>query len=368
MEAAPHAFGLSRFSIAATQFEISARYTPIRAVGRGAYGVVVSAIDSVTGRHVAIKRISDAYRDPLDTKRTLSELLLLRTLSHGNVVQMLDLMRPPDGSPGDHLYLCFGLMDTDLHQIIRSQQPISDAQCAALVYQTLRGLAYIHSAGVLHRDIKPANLLVDANLDLRICDFGLACSTDSATPEYVITRWYRSPEMLLSCASMTPAVDVWSAGCVFAELLGRRPLFPGRDFVHQLSLITRYLGSPSGECLEGWVSEDALRYLAALPQLERVDAAAHFPRASSSALTLLEGLLDFNPSTRISVEDALGSTFLAALSDPTDEPKAGFRFAFPFAEGGESEEAMREMIDKECEYWAAQRGVAQQMPVTPDKM
>lgn len=97
-EAAPRQFGLSRFTIAATQFEISGRYSPIRAVGRGAYGVVVSAIDSVSGRQVAIKRISDAYRDVLDTRRTLTELLLLRTLHHSNIVEMMDLMRPPDGS------------------------------------------------------------------------------------------------------------------------------------------------------------------------------------------------------------------------------------------------------------------------------
>jgi serine/threonine protein kinase len=256
-----------------------------------------------------------------------------------------------------------------VHQIIRSPQPISHEQCAALVYQVFRGLAYIHSAGVLHRDIKPANLLIDANHDLRICDFGLACCTDSADPEYVITRWYRSPEMLLSCSSVTAAVDVWSVGCVFAEILGRRPLFPGRDFVHQLSLITRFVGSPSSACLEGWVSEDAQRYLAALPQLEPVDAAAHFPRASGAAIQLLNGLLDFNPSSRISVEDALRSPFLSALSDPSDEPRAGFRFAFPFARGeGLSESAMREMIDEECEYWGALRDGGSQEPVTPDKM
>ena len=108
------------------------------------------------------------------------------------------------------------------------------------LYQLLRGLKYIHSAHVLHRDLKPSNLLLNANCDLKICDFGLARTTSETDfmTEYVVTRWYRAPELLLNCSEYTAAIDVWSVGCIFMELLNREPLFPGRDYVQQLRLIT----------------------------------------------------------------------------------------------------------------------------------
>lgn len=108
------------------------------------------------------------------------------------------------------------------------------------MYQILRGLKYIHSANVLHRDLKPSNLLVNANCDLKICDFGLArpTSENDFMTEYVVTRWYRAPELLLNQSDYTAAIDVWSVGCIFMELMNRRPLFPGRDQMHQLRLLT----------------------------------------------------------------------------------------------------------------------------------
>ena len=111
------------------------------------------------------------------------------------------------------------------------------------LYQILRGLKYIHSANVLHRDLKPSNLLLNANCDLKICDFGLArvtSETDFMT-EYVVTRWYRAPELLLNSSDYTAAIDVWSVGCIFMELMDRKPLFPGRDHVHQLRLLLEVL-------------------------------------------------------------------------------------------------------------------------------
>jgi len=107
------------------------------------------------------------------------------------------------------------------------------------LYQILRGLKYIHSANVLHRDLKPSNLLLNANCDLKICDFGLARTTSETDfmTEYVVTRWYRAPELLLNSSEYTAAIDVWSVGCIFMELMDRKPLFPGRDHVHQLRLL-----------------------------------------------------------------------------------------------------------------------------------
>lgn len=108
------------------------------------------------------------------------------------------------------------------------------------LYQILRGLKYIHSANVLHRDLKPSNLLLNANCDLKVGDFGLARTTSETDfmTEYVVTRWYRAPELLLNCSEYTAAIDIWSVGCILGEMMTRQPLFPGRDYVHQLKLIT----------------------------------------------------------------------------------------------------------------------------------
>lgn len=108
------------------------------------------------------------------------------------------------------------------------------------LYQILRGLKYVHSAHVLHRDLKPSNLLLNANCDLKIGDFGLARTTSETDfmTEYVVTRWYRAPELLLNCSEYTAAIDIWSVGCILGEIMTRQPLFPGKDYVHQLRLIT----------------------------------------------------------------------------------------------------------------------------------
>jgi mitogen-activated protein kinase 7 len=152
---------------------------------------------------------------------------------HENITSLLD-MEAADYSNFNEIYLTQELMEADLHQIIRSEQPLSDAHYQYFIYQICRGLKYIHSANVLHRDLKPGNLLVNADCELKICDFGLARGlTDSQDSgfmtEYVATRWYRAPEIMLAFRNYTKAIDMWSVGCILAELLGGRPLFKGRD-------------------------------------------------------------------------------------------------------------------------------------------
>ena len=130
------------------------------------------------------------------------------------------------------------LMETDMHRVIRTQD-LSDDHCQYFIYQTLRALKAMHSANVLHRDLKPSNLLLNANCDLKVCDFGLARSAASQEDnsgfmtEYVATRWYRAPEIMLTFKEYTKAIDVWSVGCILAEMLSGKPLFPGKDCTSQ---------------------------------------------------------------------------------------------------------------------------------------
>lgn len=139
-------------------------------------------------------------------------------------------------------------MDTDLNSVIKSDQPLTDEYHKFFLYQILRALKYIHSAKIIHRDIKPRNILVNANCDLKLCNFGLARvmikkSKINNLSEYVVTRWYRAPELLLDASNYTTAVDMWSVGCVFAEMMLRRPFLPGVDTNNQIQLICELLGT-----------------------------------------------------------------------------------------------------------------------------
>jgi len=350
-------YELTKFVVCGNLFEVKKKYVPIKPIGKGAYGIVCSAKDEKLNTKVAIKKITNAFENVVDAKRTLREIKLLRHLRHENIVPITDCMLPSkeEEYSFNDVYVMYELMDTDLHQIIRSDQPLTDDHCQYFIYQLLRGLKYIHSADVLHRDLKPSNLLLNANCDLKICDFGLARTNTQDTnrdfmTEYVVTRWYRAPELLLSCAEYSVAIDVWSCGCILAELLGRKPLFPGKDYVHQLNLITKVIGTPDEQDLYFVTSDKARRYLRQLPYSKPMDFKRLYPEANPLACDLIEKMLIFNPEKRINVEECLKHPYLASLHDTNDEPVADapFTFAFEQHNGGEmSEETVRRLIFQE---------------------
>ncbi|XP_031475143.1 mitogen-activated protein kinase homolog MMK1-like [Nymphaea colorata] len=339
-----------QYNIFGNNFEVTSKYTPpIVPIGRGAYGIVCSVYNSETNEQVAVKKIANAFDNPTDAKRTLREIKLLRHLDHENVISIRDVIPPPQPEAFNDVYIASELMDTDLHHIIRSNQALSDEHCQYFMYQILRGLKYIHSANVLHRDLKPSNLLVNANCDLKICDFGLArpTSENDFMTEYVVTRWYRAPELLLNSSDYTAAIDVWSVGCIFMELMNRRPLFPGRDQMHQLRLLTELIGTPTAADIEFVRSEDARRYILQLPQQPRQSFAELFPHVHPVAIDLVERMLTFNPAQRITVEEALAHPYLAALHDLGDEPVCAQPFLFDFEQNGLTVEQMKELIYRE---------------------
>jgi mitogen-activated protein kinase 7 len=259
----------------------------------------------------------------------------------------MDIPRPDNFN---ETYLYEELMECDLAAIIRSGQPLTDAHFQSFIYQILCGLKYIHSANVLHRDLKPGNLLVNADCELKICDFGLArgFSVDPEEnagymTEYVATRWYRAPEIMLSFQSYTKAIDVWSVGCILAELLGGRPFFKGRDYVDQLNQILHILGTPNEETLSRIGSPRAQEYVRNLPFMAKRPFPSLFPNANPDALDLLNHMLAFDPSSRISVEEALEHPYLHIWHDASDEPGCPTTFNFDF-EVVEDVGEMRKMI------------------------
>ncbi|XP_078441851.1 MAP kinase 4 [Wolffia australiana] len=340
-----------RYNICGNVFEVSSKYVPpLRPLGRGAYGIVCAAVNSETREEVAIKKIGNAFDNRIDAKRTLREIKLVRHMDHDNIIAIKDIIRPPRRENFNDVYIVYELMDTDLQQIVRSNQPLTDEHCQYFLYQLLRGLRYVHSAGVLHRDLKPSNLFLNSNCDLKIGDFGLARTTTEADlmTEYVVTRWYRAPELLLNCSEYTAAIDIWSVGCIIAEIARRAPLFPGRDYVHQLRLITELIGSPDDSSLGFLRSDNARRYVKQLPRYPKQNFSARFPQMSPEAVDLLEKMLVFDPNQRITVEQALCHPYLSSLHDINEEPVCPQPFSFDFEHPSITEENIKELIWREC--------------------
>ncbi|PWN36797.1 putative MAP kinase Kpp2 [Meira miltonrushii] len=340
----------------AASFRVGQNYQIVDVVGEGAYGVVCSAIHVPTQTRVAIKKITP-FDHSMFCLRTLREIKLLRHFNHENIISILDIVKPASYESFDEVYLIQELMETDMHRVIRTQE-LSDDHCQYFVYQTLRGLKALHSAQVLHRDLKPSNLLLNANCDLKICDFGLARSAvqpESDGPgfmtEYVATRWYRAPEIMLTFKEYTKAIDVWSVGCILAEMLSGKPLFPGRDYHHQLSLTLEILGTPSLDDFYAISSTRSRDYIRALPFRKRRNFSQMFPNANPLAVDLMERCLTFSPRKRITVEDALAHPYLEPYHDPEDEPTAAPLdpnfFSFDYSKEQLSRSQLKQLIYQE---------------------
>ncbi|KAF7303312.1 Mitogen-activated protein kinase [Mycena kentingensis (nom. inval.)] len=313
------------------KFEIGQDYKILHAIGEGAYGTVAAALHIPTGRQVAIKKILP-FDHTLFCLRTLRELKLLKFFTekclNENIISIIDIIKPPTLESFKEIYFIQELMQTDLHRVIRTQN-LTDDHCQYFIYQTLRALKSIHSADIVHRDLKPANLLLNANCDLKVCDFGLARSVKTTITggkesglmtEYVATRWYRAPEIMLSFKNYSKAIDIWAVGCILAELLTGRPLFPGRDYSHQLDLILDVIGTPSLDEFYAITSRRSRDYIRALPIRKRRPFPTLFPQASPDAIDFLQKTLTFDPKKRMTVDQALGHAYLSAYHDPDDEP------------------------------------------------
>lgn len=332
------------------------RYKIQEVIGKGSYGVVCSAIDTHTGDKVAIKKIHDIFEHISDAARILREIKLLRLLRHPDIVEIKHIMLPPSRREFKDIYVVFELMESDLHQVIKANDDLTREHYQFFLYQLLRALKYIHTANVYHRDLKPKNILANANCKLKICDFGLArvAFNDSPTTvfwtDYVATRWYRAPELCGSFFSKyTPAIDIWSIGCIFAEVLTGKPLFPGKNVVHQLDLMTDLLGTPSMDTISRVRNEKARRYLTTMRKKQPVPFAQKFPNTDPLALRLLERLLAFDPKDRPTAEEALADPYFKGLAKVEREPSSQpiSKMEFEFERRRVTKEDIRELIFRE---------------------
>jgi mitogen-activated protein kinase 15 len=296
-------------------------------LGKGAYGIVWRAIDRKTKQVVALKKIFDAFQNNTDAQRTFREIMFLQAVKHDNIIKLLNVHRADNDKD---IYLVFEYMDTDLHAVIRAKI-LEDVHKQYIIYQLLRTLKYLHSAEILHRDMKPSNLLLNSDCLMKVADFGLARSIlslsteQSAKPvltDYIATRWYRAPEILLGSTKYTKGVDMWSVGCILGELMLEKPIFPGQSTMNQLERITAVCGKPSKEDIAAMSSNYAEQMLEHAGRVAPKSLAELCPKAAPEALDLMRGLLQINPHKRFTAEQALAHPYVASFHNPGDEPVA----------------------------------------------
>lgn len=311
--------------IGVDEFILPERYKPHKKVGSGAYGNVVEAVDLVGHQKVAIKKVKEVFKDAVDAKRILREVLMLQHLNHPNICKIIDLCPPASYDSFEDMYFVLEYMETDLHHIIYSSNVLSINHIAYFIYQVLKGLKYCHGAGIVHRDLKPGNLLINSDCTVKICDFGLAThikdgeyfETEDKRTSYVVTRWYRAPEIMCCEEFYEYKIDVWSVGCILAELIRRRPLFPGDDYIQQLTMIFKLVGVPNlGRC--SWINNrNVVAFIQRKQHLRSKNFREVFSNAPDLACDLLKKMLVFNPPDRISVDEALEHPFFAEYHDPS---------------------------------------------------
>lgn len=299
------------------------RYELIQKLGKGAYGIVWKAMDKKYKQVVALKKVFEAFRNSTDSQRTYREVIFLQDLNgHDNIVRLRNIIRAENNMD---LYLVFEYMEADLHLVIRANI-LEDVHRQYIIYQLLKALKYIHSAGLIHRDLKPANILINSDVVIKVADFGLARSVafmgednDYKLSEYVATRWYRAPEILLGSSKYSKAVDMWSVGCILAELLVGKPVFQGKSSLNQIEKVLELIGKPSTQDIESIESPHAETILNSLAMTKKKSFRQFFPDATDDAMDLLKKLLTFNPSSRITVEEALKHKYVAQFSSPEEE-------------------------------------------------
>ena len=362
------------FTISKIKFTIEEKYEFIKQIGLGSFSAVCSCYDRKDNRNVAIKKVTNAFDDLEDARHILREIKMLSFFDHDNIVTLLDVPKPENKSNYNDVYVITDLMETDLHRVIYSRQELTDEHIQYFIYQILRGTLYFHSAKVIHRDLKPANILANKNCDLKICDFGLdhgKLKDDDKTVQNLIdnpslpieysnsviyddskrelndrniSRWYRAPEAILSPESYDKPVDIWSIGCILAELLGRQPLFPADNNLDELQKIISVLGSPSEADLDFITDEKIKNFMLRLAKRTKQSFNLMFSNANPVALDLLGKMLMFNPKKRYTVEQCISHPYFEGLHDPEQEPTAESTFDFSFDKESLTKEKLRSMI------------------------
>jgi len=282
------------------------KYQKIEKLGEGTYGIVYKAQNKETASIVALKRIRLDNEEEGVPCTAIREISLLKELKHVNIVRLYDVIHTEK-----KLTLVFEFMDSDLKKYLDANSgDISLQNVQYLMLQLLKGIAYCHEHRVLHRDLKPQNLLINKKLELKLADFGLARAVGIPVRGYsheVVTLWYRAPDVLMGSRNYSSTIDIWSIGCIMAEMANGRPLFPGSSIRDQLLRIYQTLGTPTEE---NWPKISEIPdYKPIFPVYPALDLSLSLPKLPASGVDLLLKMLEYAPELRIAADEALAHPF-----------------------------------------------------------
>ncbi|KAJ6569661.1 Pkinase-domain-containing protein [Mycena capillaripes] len=313
-------------------------YIQLEKLGEGTYATVFKGRSRTTNEIVALKEINlDAEEGTPST--AIREISLMKELKHVNIVRLHDVIHTET-----KLILIFEFCEQDLKKYMDQhgdRGALDPATVRSFMFQLLKGTNFCHENQVLHRDLKPQNLLINRKGELKLGDFGLARAFGVPVNTFsneVVTLWYRAPDVLLGSRTYSTSIDVWSCGCIFAEMISGVPLFRGKDTQDQLLHIMRILGTPSDQQLAKMVKDSPEITLKPFPRCPKVDLSQVLPKASPAAIDLLERLLKFDPAERISAVDALSHPYFTETANempfgmnisPGSMPPPNFNFPHP---------------------------------------
>lgn len=278
------------------------KFDVLEKVGEGTYGVVYKARDLETREVVAIKKIRFQHEDEGIPSTAVREISLLKSLNHPNIVLLKEVIYS-----NENLNLIFEFSENDLKKLIKkNKEPLEDYRVKSFMRQMMEGLAYCHKRRIMHRDLKPHNLLIDSNDRLQLADFGLARTFTLPIREYtheVITLWYRSPEILLGQKIYSTPADIWSAGCIFAEMILGQPVLPGDSEIDQIFKIFKMMGTPTEKDWPG--VSDLPDFKRTFPKFSKESLEDIFISSSQLEIDLIQKMLVLDPDRRLTAEEVL---------------------------------------------------------------
>ena len=333
---------------------IKKRFIFQKKVGQGAYGVVFKVIDKKTKEQVALKKLFGAFQDEVDSQRTFREVMLLQELNgHDNIIRLLNVIKAENDLD---LYLVFDYMEADLFNVIRANI-LQDIHKKFIIYQILKALKFIHSADIIHRDLKPSNIFINSDCHIKLGDFGLARTLEhnphmgSVVTEYVATRWYRAPEMILAAQKYGKPIDMWSVGCILYEMLVGTPLLPGKSTKDMIKMMFSVTGFPDRKEYNEIKKEIKIQIDYDQLLQEKVKKKKNILQTLSKythddvAIDLLLKLLVFNPNKRLTAEEALKHPYVAEFHNEEEEIVSNHKIEIPLDDNNKfSKEEYRQKL------------------------
>lgn len=305
---------------------VQRKYEVIKKLSKGSYGIVYKARDRKAGHIVALKKIFDAFENATDAQRTFREIMYLQELNGAeHIIRLQNVLKAQNDID---IYLVFDFMDTDLDGVIRAKI-LEPNHRPFIMYQIMKAMKYLHSANIVHRDLKPGNVLLTEECLVKVADLGLARSlsaknyaqdSPSELTDYVATRWYRAPELLMASTKYTLAVDIWAIGCILAEMVGGKPLFPGTSTINQIERIIQVTGKPNKAEVESLQSKYAQTMLDSMKIKTKRDLKSLYPNESAEGIDLISQCLAFDPSKRPTCDQILAHPYFKHYHNPSNEP------------------------------------------------